>query len=92
MRWILLLLAVAGFALGFSAKTPGMLGLGLLVGISCLFASLMGFAAERVASSARPDAALLTDKDISVLRASIRKPGAGAASSAPAAGGAQAQN
>ena len=92
MRWILLLFAVVGFTLGFSAKTPGMLGLGLLVGIGCLFASLMGFAAERVASSARPDAALLTDKDISVLRASIRKPGAVAASDVPATGSAQAQN
>ena len=75
MRWILLLVAVAGLALAFSAKTPGMLGLSLLLGIGCLLAALFGFAAQRVASSARPDVVLLTDKDINVLRASIRKPG-----------------
>jgi hypothetical protein len=76
MRWILLLVAVTGLALAFSAKTPGLLGLGLLLGIGCLLASLFGFAAERVASSARQDIVLLTDKDINLLRASIRKPGA----------------
>jgi len=76
MRWILLLLAVFGIALAVSAKTPGLLGLGLLLGFGCLFLALFAFAAARIASTARPDATLLTDKDINALRASLRKPGA----------------
>lgn len=73
MRWIFVLVALFGFAIAFSAKTPGTLGLGLVLGLICLFGAFFGFAAERVASSARPDAALLTDKDLNVLRASMRK-------------------
>jgi hypothetical protein len=74
MRWIFLLVALFGFTVAFSTKAPGTLGFGLLLGLIGLFGAFFGFAAERVASSARPDAALLTDKDLNVLRASMRKP------------------
>ena len=83
MRWIFLLLAMFGFTLAFSAKTPGTLGFGLTLGLLCLFGSLFGFVAARIASSARPDAVLLTDKDISALRASVRKPGAATQNTPP---------
>lgn len=73
MRWIFLLVALFGFVVAFSTKAPGILGLGLLLGLIGLFGALFGFAAERVASSARPDVALLTDKDLNALRASMRK-------------------
>lgn len=85
MRWILLFVAILSFAVVFTAKTPGLLGLGLVLGFVCLFGSLFGFAAERVASIARPDAVLLTDKDINVLRASMRKPGATPSPNMPSA-------
>jgi hypothetical protein len=75
MRWILLLVSVLAFGFAFSAKAPASMGWGLVLGFITLFSSLFGFAAQRVASSARPDVTLLTDKDINVLRASIRKPG-----------------
>ena len=88
MRWILLLVAIFCFAVVFTTKTAGLLGLGLVLGLVCLFGSLFGFAAARVASVARPDAALLTDKDISALRASIRKPGATPAPNMSSANGA----
>ena len=73
MRWILLAVAVLGFAIGFSAKAPGLMGLGFVLGFVFLFAAFFAFAAARVAANTRPDAALLTDKDIAVLRASLRK-------------------
>ncbi|MGH8041855.1 MAG: hypothetical protein ACREPN_07415 [Rudaea sp.] len=74
MRWISLLIAVFGFALGFSAKTAGLMAVGLLFGFAGLFGALLGFAAARIAANARSDSTLLTDKDISALRASMRKP------------------
>jgi hypothetical protein len=87
MRWIFLLVALFGFAVVFSAKSPGTLGLGLLLGLVGLFGALLGFASERIASSAQPEAALLTDKDINALRASIRKPQTTSPSNMPTANG-----
>ncbi len=84
MRWILLVLAVLGFALGFSAKAPGLMGLGFVLGFAFLFAAFFAFAAARVAANTRPDSALLTDKDIATLRASLRKPPPGAPPANPA--------
>jgi hypothetical protein len=74
MRWVLLLLALVGFALGFSSRSPGSMGLGLVLGFAFLVAAFFAFAAARVAENSRPDSALLTDKDIATLRASMRKP------------------
>ena len=82
MRWILLLVSMLGIGLGLSARTPGLMALGLLLGFGCLLASVFAFAAARIASTARPDAALLTDKDVNALRVSVRRPAA-AGSSAP---------
>ncbi|MEP6484817.1 MAG: hypothetical protein ABJB01_10230 [Rudaea sp.] len=72
MRWLMLLFSIAGFSFAYVARTPEMLGLSLLVGFIGLVGAFLGFAAARVAATARPDAALLTDADISALRASMR--------------------
>jgi hypothetical protein len=74
MRWIMLVASMFGFGLVFAAKSPGLLGLGLLIGFTCLFISLFGFAAERIASTSRPEVAMLTDKEITALQQSVRKP------------------
>jgi hypothetical protein len=73
MRWLLLLLAVFGFALAFSTKSASVLGLGIVVGLIGLVGSFFMMAAARVESRSRPDAALLTDADINALRESVRK-------------------
>jgi hypothetical protein len=85
MRWVLLGVGVFGFGLAFSAKTAGLMGLGLVLGFGGLFVALFAFAAERIASTARPDSVLLTDKDINALRASMRKPGQASGSVPPSA-------
>jgi hypothetical protein len=84
MRWILLLVALGALALAFSANSAGAMGFWFVLGIAGLFAAVLAFAAEKIASTARPDAALLTDKDLSALRASMHKPAAPASSSPPA--------
>ncbi|MDR3387817.1 MAG: hypothetical protein P4L92_12265 [Rudaea sp.] len=85
MRWILLLVTLFSFAIVFTAKSAALLGFFLVLGLGALFGSMFSFAAERVAAVARPDAVLLTDKDINVLRASIRKPAANATASVSSA-------
>lgn len=73
MRWILLIVAILGFALAFSTRSPGMMGIGLLIGLIGLFAAMWAFAAARIASTARPESTLLTDRDASALRAGLLK-------------------
>ena len=46
-RLLLLVLALIGFALTFIAKSPGLLGIGLLFGIVGLFGFVFALAAER---------------------------------------------
>jgi len=88
MRWILLLLALGAFALEFSTKSAGVMGLCLTVGFVAMFAALFAFAAAKIEATSRPDVTLLTDKDISALRASVRKPAAGGSTgTAQAVGG-----
>lgn len=74
MRWILLIVAIFGFALAFSTHSPQLVGIGLIVGFIALFAAFWAFAAARIASTARPESMLLADRDASALRAKLRKP------------------
>ncbi len=69
MRWIMLGLTVLGFAMAFIARTPGFLAFGLVLGFVGLFGAVFSIAADRVASSARPDTAMLTTEDLAALRA-----------------------
>jgi hypothetical protein len=67
-RLLLLVLALIGFALTFIAKSPGLLGIGLLFGIVGLFGFVFALAAARVSASARPEASMASVEDIVALR------------------------
>lgn len=69
MRWLMLGFTILGFALAFIARSPGLLGLGLVLGFVGLFGMVFSMAADRVASSARPEASMLTGEDLAALRA-----------------------
>ena len=70
-RVLLFVLAIAGFAIAFAAKSPGLLGLGLLLGFAGLLGFVLALAAARVSASARPDTAMASAADLAALR---RKP------------------
>jgi hypothetical protein len=69
MRWIMLGLTILGFAMTFLAKTPGVLAIGLVLGFVGLFGMVFSIAADRIASGARPDTAMLATEDLAALRA-----------------------
>jgi len=83
MRWIMVGLTILGFAMTFIAKTPGFLAIGLVLGFVGLFGLVFSIAADRVASRARPDTAMLTTEDLAALRA--RREAAAKAAAAAAA-------
>ena len=68
MRWILLGLTILGFAMTFIAKSPGVLAIGLVLGFVGLFGMVFSIAADRIASRARPDTAMLGTEDLVALR------------------------
>lgn len=72
MRWLLLMVAFAAFSLAYLAKTSETLGIAILVGVVALVCSFLGFAQARISETARPDAAMLSDKDIALLRNAMR--------------------
>jgi hypothetical protein len=82
MRWIMLGLTILGFAMTFLAKTPGVLAIGLVLGFVGLFGMVFSIAADRIASGARPDTAMLATEDLAALRA--RREAAAKAAATPA--------
>jgi hypothetical protein len=82
MHWILLFVSLLGFSGAVFAPTPGLIGVGLLVGFVALFAGFFAMIAARIAERARPDATLLGDAEINALRKSVREARAKAAAAA----------
>lgn len=50
MRWVMVAVALLGFALAFGTQSVGVLAFGLLLGFGGLFGALLAFAAARVES------------------------------------------
>lgn len=73
MRSIMFLLAVGGFALAFTTRSPGLLGFGLLIGIGCSLGFALALAAARISANAQPEAMLIVDPEVSSLRARTQK-------------------
>jgi hypothetical protein len=69
MRWIMLGLTILGFVLTFTAKSSGVLAIGLVSGFIGSFGLLFSLASDRVSASSRPDSAILGPEDIAALRA-----------------------
>ncbi len=67
-RWILLLLALIGFAITFTTKSAGLLGLGLLLGSVGGVGFVLALAADRIAANSRPDSAMASVEDLAALR------------------------
>lgn len=72
MRWILLVVAIAGFAIAFTTASPSLMGIGLILGCGGLLGFGLALAASRIAQTAQPEAALIVDPEISALRAKAK--------------------
>jgi hypothetical protein len=67
-RWITLALTVIGFAIAFTTNSPGVLGLGLLLGLVGLIGFVFALAAARVSARARPETSMASVEDLRALR------------------------
>jgi hypothetical protein len=69
MRWILLVAAVVGFAIAFTTASPGLMGVGLILGFIGLLGFAFALAAARIAQNAQPETTMIVDPEITLLRA-----------------------
>lgn len=67
-RLFWLAMTVIGFVLAFIAKSAGVLGIGLLLGIVGFFGFVLAMAAARVSASARPETSMASVEDLGALR------------------------
>ena len=72
MRWLMLVVSIAAFSVCYVAKSTAAFGIAMVVGLVALVGAFLGFAQARIAATARPDAAMLSDKDIATLQSAVR--------------------
>ncbi|HJU40995.1 MAG TPA: hypothetical protein VJ724_15600, partial [Tahibacter sp.] len=73
MRWFWVALATVGMIVSFLTSSPGVLAVALLIVVVSLFCAVFAFAAQRIASNARPDTALLTPEVLAQIREKARR-------------------
>jgi uncharacterized protein (DUF58 family) len=67
-RWLMLGLTILGFAIVFTTRSPGLLGLGMLIGLFGFVGFVFALAADRVSASARPETTMASVDDIHAMR------------------------
>lgn len=67
-RWMMLGLTILGFAIVFTTRSPGLLGLGMLLGLVGFVGFVFALAADRISASARPEATMASVDDIHAMR------------------------
>lgn len=87
VRWIMFGLVVLGLGVSLTTHDPGVLGLGILGTAIGLFGVVFSIAAERVASRARPDSAMLGPEALAAIRERARARRAAPTPPSPAARG-----
>lgn len=73
MIWAFAIAAILAFVLAFASRSPGWMGLGIVVGLICGIAAALMFIDRHVRASSRPEH--MTDREIDALRQTMRKHG-----------------
>lgn len=73
MRWILLIVAIAAFAVAFTSGSPGLMGAGMVIGCGSLFGLALAMASARISQNAQSETTLFVDPEINALRAKANR-------------------
>lgn len=71
-RWILISMALIGLIMAIFTRSPGVLGLGLLMCFVGALGTVFSIAGERVSNNARPDASMLPPEALAAIRDKAR--------------------
>jgi hypothetical protein len=68
MRWIWLITGMLGFGLAWMAKTPGLLGFGVILGLVGITMAVLAIAADRIQAGSRPETMMISPNELGQLR------------------------
>ncbi len=68
MRWIFLILAFASAGIAYTADTPGMIGVAILLSVVFSFVAVLAFVQARIEGNAQSHATVLGSKDVQLAR------------------------
>lgn len=68
MRWLMIALTMIGLVMAMLTKSPGILGLALLMALVGMFGTVFSLAAARVSANARPDTSMLPPEALKAIR------------------------
>ncbi len=85
MRWMMLLLSIAGFAIAFTTKSPGVMAISIVMIVVGLTGFILGMAARRVANNARDQVYVPTSEEIALIKQRAAQKAQGASSNNGAA-------
>jgi disulfide bond formation protein DsbB len=71
-RWIMISMTLIGLIMAILTRSPGILGLALLMCFVGAFGTIFSIAGERVSANARPDATMLPPEALAAIRDKAR--------------------
>jgi len=71
-RWIMISLTLIGLLMAILTRSPGVLGLALLMCFVGAVGTVFSIAAERVSANSRPDASMLPPEALAAIRDKAR--------------------
>ena len=73
MRWLMIVLSLLGLFLALTTRSPGVMGLSLVMLVVGLFGIVLSVAAGRISANARPDITMLPPEALVAVRAKARE-------------------
>jgi disulfide bond formation protein DsbB len=67
-RWIMIAMTLLGLLVAIFTRSPGLLGLALILVFIGLFGTVLSFAADRISANSRPDASMLPPEALKAIR------------------------
>lgn len=73
MRWSLIVVALLGFLLAYFAHSPGLVALGVALGLICGIGAALVFIDQRIRDSSRSE--YMTPGELDALKTTLKPPG-----------------
>lgn len=67
-RWFMIVMAVIGLIMALLTRSPGILGLALLMMVVGVFGAVVSLAAARISANSRPDVSMLPPEALLAIR------------------------